>query len=303
MFGGPASRMPSYMYSDQYTGFSPQGMSGRGRGASGFGSYGSVIPDPGYNTSDPNLLHARVFVGKLDTSKATRDMILQKYSCFGTILGLTVFKGYAFVQYGSYEEAINAVHGTNQTMLAGQSLDVKLASESQGQGQTRTPAQKQKQNAFGGTNLTLFSSGAPQAKKLKKDSGAGATGARQLLSVPVSKPIKAAPATIQDETGNDELNRYAFPDTLICGNCREVFTDWVDFRDHRKKACSCAAKLEDEPDQVFCFVCKEGFARSWRLLTHLTKEHNLQVYSTDGGTNGVAKLEDVQSKINEQASE
>lgn len=51
------------------------------------------------NRMDPNSLRSRLFVGNLNTlhiQKSELEVIFQKY---GKIIGLSVHKGYAFIQY------------------------------------------------------------------------------------------------------------------------------------------------------------------------------------------------------------
>uniref|UniRef100_A0A914VBE1 Uncharacterized protein n=1 Tax=Plectus sambesii TaxID=2011161 RepID=A0A914VBE1_9BILA len=45
-------------------------------------------------------------------------------------------------------------------------------------------------------------------------------------------------AAQEDTTKNGDLHANEFPDTMICGKCRSVFTDFVAFRDHRRSPCS-----------------------------------------------------------------
>ncbi|XP_028328721.1 RNA-binding Raly-like protein isoform X2 [Gouania willdenowi] len=81
------------------------------------------------NKNDPRSLNSRVFIGNLNTaviSKANIEAIFAKY---GKIVGCSVHKGYAFVQYVSERNARAAVTGENARVIAGQSLDVNMAGE------------------------------------------------------------------------------------------------------------------------------------------------------------------------------
>ncbi|XP_023326534.1 uncharacterized protein LOC111699963 isoform X2 [Eurytemora carolleeae] len=50
-----------------------------------------------------------------------------------------------------------------------------------------------------------------------------------------SKTNKYIPKPIPQELGN--LKTYSNPDILICGNCRELFSDLVDMLEHKKNYC------------------------------------------------------------------
>lgn len=74
------------------------------------------------NKNDPRSLNSRVFIGNLNTTivkKADIEVIFAKY---GKIVGCSVHKGYAFVQYISERNARAAVAGENSRIIAGQPL-------------------------------------------------------------------------------------------------------------------------------------------------------------------------------------
>ncbi|KAM9789110.1 RNA-binding Raly-like protein [Neosynchiropus ocellatus] len=81
------------------------------------------------NKNDPRSLNSRVFIGNLNTAVVTKADIEAIFSKYGKIVGCSVHKGYAFVQYVSERNARAAVAGENARVIAGQSLDINMAGE------------------------------------------------------------------------------------------------------------------------------------------------------------------------------
>ncbi|XP_042354150.1 RNA-binding Raly-like protein isoform X1 [Plectropomus leopardus] len=81
------------------------------------------------NKNDPRSLNSRVFIGNLNTAVVTKADIEVIFSKYGKIVGCSVHKGYAFVQYASERNARAAVAGEYARVIAGQSLDINMAGE------------------------------------------------------------------------------------------------------------------------------------------------------------------------------
>uniref|UniRef100_A0A3Q0RK27 RALY RNA binding protein like n=1 Tax=Amphilophus citrinellus TaxID=61819 RepID=A0A3Q0RK27_AMPCI len=81
------------------------------------------------NKNDPRSLNSRVFIGNLNTAVVTKADIEAIFAKYGKIVGCSVHKGYAFVQYASERNARAAVAGENARVIAGQSLDINMAGE------------------------------------------------------------------------------------------------------------------------------------------------------------------------------
>ncbi|TNM98415.1 RNA-binding Raly-like protein isoform X1 [Takifugu flavidus] len=81
------------------------------------------------NKNDPRSLNSRVFIGNLNTAVVTKADIEAIFAKYGKIVGCSVHKGYAFVQYASERNARAAVVGENTRLIAGQSLDINMAGE------------------------------------------------------------------------------------------------------------------------------------------------------------------------------
>lgn len=68
------------------------------------------------NSGNPKMIRARVFVGHLNTEKASRKEVEDLFEPFGKVIGVSLQHGYGFVQYESEEEAKRAIrelHGTH----------------------------------------------------------------------------------------------------------------------------------------------------------------------------------------------
>lgn len=74
------------------------------------------------NKNDPRSLNSRVFIGNLNTAIVKKGDIEVIFAKYGKIVGCSVHKGYAFVQYMSERNARAAVAGENTRIIAGQPL-------------------------------------------------------------------------------------------------------------------------------------------------------------------------------------
>uniref|UniRef100_A0A6Q2XJX9 RRM domain-containing protein n=1 Tax=Esox lucius TaxID=8010 RepID=A0A6Q2XJX9_ESOLU len=74
------------------------------------------------NKNDPRSLNSRVFIGNLNTAIVKKNDIEVIFAKYGKIVGCSVHKGYAFVQYISERNARAAVAGENARIIAGQPL-------------------------------------------------------------------------------------------------------------------------------------------------------------------------------------
>ncbi|XP_030016208.1 heterogeneous nuclear ribonucleoprotein C-like isoform X3 [Sphaeramia orbicularis] len=81
------------------------------------------------NKTDPRSLNSRVFIGNLNTLLVTKADVEAIFSKYGKIVGCSVHKGYAFVQYANERNARSAVSGEDGRMIVGQVLDINLAGE------------------------------------------------------------------------------------------------------------------------------------------------------------------------------
>ncbi|XP_041635369.1 heterogeneous nuclear ribonucleoproteins C1/C2 [Cheilinus undulatus] len=81
------------------------------------------------NKTDPRSLNSRVFIGNLNTLLVTKADVEAIFSKYGKVVGCSVHKGYAFVQYSNERNARAAVAGEDGRMIVGQVLDINLAGE------------------------------------------------------------------------------------------------------------------------------------------------------------------------------
>ncbi|KAF4117550.1 heterogeneous nuclear ribonucleoproteins C1/C2 isoform X2 [Onychostoma macrolepis] len=81
------------------------------------------------NKTDPRSLNSRVFIGNLNTMLVTKADVEAIFSKYGKVVGCSVHKGFAFVQYANERNARAAVAGEDGRMIVGQVLDINLAGE------------------------------------------------------------------------------------------------------------------------------------------------------------------------------
>ncbi|XP_067904960.1 RNA-binding protein Raly [Heterodontus francisci] len=81
------------------------------------------------NKNDPRSINSRVFIGNLNTAVVKKSDVETIFGQYGKVVGCSVHKGYAFVQYTNERTARVAVAGENRRVLAGQTLDINMAGE------------------------------------------------------------------------------------------------------------------------------------------------------------------------------
>uniref|UniRef100_A0A914Z4U9 RRM domain-containing protein n=1 Tax=Panagrolaimus superbus TaxID=310955 RepID=A0A914Z4U9_9BILA len=222
------------------------------------------------NSKDPSMVKARVFVGNLNTFRVSREDLVGLFKSCGNVLGATLFKGYAFVQFSSATEAELCVQTLNGYTWEGSELDVKLAFSS-------PPKSKQVKSESGVIDLT---SSATVGSNSSGENAANNASTQTIIDCYYKNKefAKELPRQPFDAHLDGSLD-----DVLLCGECRFRTFDINDFADHKSRECSNVAKPPPEPESIQCFTCDNTFESSWKLLQHLTDKHNLNLYRDDDG--------------------
>ncbi|KAJ8922115.1 hypothetical protein NQ315_004049 [Exocentrus adspersus] len=88
----------------------------------------------------------------------------------------------------------------------------------------------------------------------------------------------------------DQLKVYSNQDILICGNCREMFSDLHELLEHKKTycklrfTCKCDSNKSKSPSDdpssasLLCVQCKDAFHNAWDLMVHAQAAHMLNIY-------------------------
>ncbi|KAL6258535.1 hypothetical protein P5V15_010492 [Pogonomyrmex californicus] len=86
----------------------------------------------------------------------------------------------------------------------------------------------------------------------------------------------------------NQLKVYSNPDILICGNCREMFTELGELLEHKRNycklrfTCKChtfnGAAPRDSTTALLCVLCKLSFPSAWELMVHAQAAHMINIY-------------------------
>ncbi|XP_072308193.1 nuclear receptor coactivator 5 isoform X2 [Eucyclogobius newberryi] len=98
----------------------------------------SRSPSPGNashpcNSSNPRDLERRIFVGNLPSSEMDKKDLEEMFRQYGKILGVSLLRGFGFVQFERVEEAEAAKAGHKGRIFKGYKIDVNMAVERRNQ--------------------------------------------------------------------------------------------------------------------------------------------------------------------------
>ncbi|XP_073974687.1 uncharacterized protein isoform X1 [Rhodnius prolixus] len=243
------------------------------------------------NSQDPQAVNSRVFVGNLNTFQCSKTDVEKMFQRYGRLAGISMHKGYAFVQFTNPFDARGACLGEDGRTVLGQTLDVNMVAEPK----PHQTGRKRQNVAKTGNDWdyyydSYYSSGA-----------AAFSGSR--LAPPMKRPRllmsarQNSKSTSQQTSHTAKLSTspppqvktYSNPDILICGNCREMFTELQELLEHKKEfcklrfTCKCSSlngnvRDIEEGVTLMCVQCKERFTTAWDLMVHVQAAHMLNVY-------------------------
>nr|XP_024217066.1 RNA-binding protein Raly [Halyomorpha halys] len=196
--------------------------------------------------------------------------------------GISMHKGYAFVQFTNPFDARGACLGEDGRTVLGQTLDVNMVAEPK----PHQTGRKRQNVAKTGNDWDYYYD--------SYYASAGFGGGRLVppLKRPrmlMTTPTRPAKVTVKVPNSPHQVKTYSNPDILICGNCREMFTELQELLDHKKEfcklrfTCKCSvlngsSKDIEEGVTLTCVQCKEPFSSAWDLMVHVQAAHMLNIY-------------------------
>eukprot|EP00092_Neocalanus_flemingeri_P011216 GFUD01012082.1.p1 GENE.GFUD01012082.1~~GFUD01012082.1.p1 ORF type:complete len:277 (+),score=53.60 GFUD01012082.1:149-979(+) len=251
------------------------------------------------SSQDPQAVNSRAFVGNLNTFQVVKTDVEKIFQKYGRIAGISMHKGYAFVQFTSPFDARSACLGEDGKSLCGQVLDVNMVSEPKAHVTKGKAIKRQKEKGeveqqvmsnqpllqyymnslVGGTAVqTSF----PTAKRPRVEDANGDTNDSETTDNDM---------VMDEEIDLDTLKTYSTPDILICGNCRMIFDSLHSLVSHKRHYCklrfTCKCEEEDKtetemensvPAILQCSSCNQDFEDPWDLMEHVQDVHSLNIY-------------------------
>ncbi|CAB3410609.1 unnamed protein product [Caenorhabditis bovis] len=275
----PTSGVGSSVYGEQRPTFSEDGKGTPYTSLLNIVGSSVLNHDISYDTSskDPHMIRARVFVGNLARAIVTRDEIIELFRPFGKLLAVNYFtaQGFGFVQFAEAAAADKSCLSLNGNSWKSCILDVHLAML----GAVKKVEKPQQQApvaanvvAAATTAVSNVDPTAPSSKKRTYDDD----------DYDVSKQNKRNKTfAMSDKTGNEDLNTNEMCDTMICGNCRFVTSDFEEFKDHRIAGCVKYKDPEEPKHRLKCATCSQRFMGAWALLEHLTEFHRMLLFNEE----------------------
>lgn len=71
------------------------------------------------SSQDPTLMKSRIFIGNLAVDKVSRGDLHRVFEKYGEILGISIHRNFAFVQFGKEEHANEAIKKEHQRLMGG----------------------------------------------------------------------------------------------------------------------------------------------------------------------------------------
>ncbi|XP_003491192.1 uncharacterized protein LOC117242966 [Bombus vosnesenskii] len=239
------------------------------------------------NSQDPQAVNSRVFVGNLNTFQCSKTDVERMFQRYGRLAGISMHKGYAFVQFTNPFDARSACLGEDGRTVLSQILDVNMVAEPK----PHQTGRKRQNVTKTGNDWDYY-----------YDSYYASTAFPPRLAPPLKRPRLMPPARSQHPKQQkqqpaantatvpdlNQLKVYSNPDILICGNCREMFTDLGELLEHKRNYCklrfTCKCHTfngtapRDSTTALLCVLCKVSFPSAWELMVHAQAAHMINIY-------------------------
>jgi len=273
------------------------------------------------SSQDPQAVNSRIFVGNLNTFQVTKTDVEKVFQRYGRIAGISMHKGYTFVQFTSPFDARSACLGEDGRSISGQVIDVNMVSEPKpNQGDKKTTKGVGQKRTHGDTTVGEGVDDLNQGLQPDIEGNCNHVGSitKQARTEKIGGGLDSSTPQTRSPLNLANLKTYDKADTLICGNCKEMFRSIVDIINHKRHycklrfACKCLSspaslsilkegkfsndteeidKVIATPEQdgndsnggkcdisLLCNTCSEAFKTPWDLMVHAQAAHSMHIY-------------------------
>jgi len=262
------------------------------------------------SSNDPQAVNSRVFVGNLNTFQVVKIDVEKIFQKYGRIAGISMHKGYAFVQFTSPFDARSACLGEDGKTL-GQVLDVNMVSEPKAHVTKSKAVKRQKEKGEVDGGQQMLGGGGGGQPLLAAYYMSGLVPGHTAITT-AKRPRVEEGDIIETENADSDmvmdeeidigaLKSYSAPDILICGNCRLCFDSISSLLTHKRHYCklrfTCKCEddqleqLDDIPGVLQCSSCGQDFSDPWDLMEHVQDVHTLNIYQLCDDNQNLATLQ------------
>ncbi|XP_056631637.1 heterogeneous nuclear ribonucleoprotein C [Diorhabda carinulata] len=238
------------------------------------------------NSQDPQAVNSRLFVGNLNTFQCSKTDVERMFQRYGRLAGISMHKGYAFVQFTNPFDARSACLGEDGRTVLSQILDVNMVAEPK----PHQTGRKRQNIAKTGNDWDYYydSYYASTAFPVGPTRLVPPIKRQRLMTTTRNGKNQSQKTTIIPPL--DQLKVYSNQDILICGNCRELFSELQELLEHKKTycklrfTCKCDSNKSKSPEDphasasLLCVQCKDAFQNAWDLMVHAQAAHMLNIY-------------------------